>query len=1133
MSAPRMKAVRLALIMALPAMAGAVGVASAAPATAERTYPTWDGKQETARFATPDAAAPLREYTQASTMRVRQSGEQPSPQQIAYREAADLPQVRSGNLDFDALFALATTEMRQASVHEIRDGSYNGGNAIPCDCFETGEQWHYVWTRDLSYAAALGLATLDPQRVRNSLLFKLSGYRDGVKPSPAVAGSADGLQIIQDTGSGGSWPVSTDRVSWAFGADEALKALPAAERKVFAATALKALANTIENDRLAAYDHGTGLYTGEESFLDWREQSYAAWIPGDLSSMATSKALSTNVGHYKALTLAAQLAREQGDAVRADKYAAWAVDLKRAINQQLWLADAGMYSSLTAGHFDGVAMHKFDWLGQALAIVTGVADARQAQSILAHYPHGPMGAPVIYPQQQDVAVYHNRAMWPFVTAYGLKAAALAGNDAVADAAYDTLMRGAALNLSNMENLEWLSAQPMLEDKQHGDLSGPVISSRRQLWSVGAYIGMVVGQVFGVSTTGDGIAVRPFVTAQLRRTTFAGSDVATLSNLRLQGKRLQMKLLLPAAADGEGHYAIDGVTVNGKPLGAEPSVAWGALADDNVIEIKLGKLVAAQPGQRDKQSNVSAAPLARDHAVYAPREPRIAGVERGTYGIPVVRIADDANAGDSADIVYNIYRDGQLAAPRISAGGTAGASGALTTLWPDRREGRAAPGRKGMASNACYAVEAVYASSGNRSHHSAPVCLNTGEEIAIKDGKGGKRFLQNWGAPADSYTVQHIAIRQPGSYALQYKYRNTANQINLGISGGVKWAVLKDSHGAIAAQGVVQLPHTGAQAGPGYSTPLNAELKAGSYSLTLSDFYNMSYLRSNTTFAAAGGVSGPSNRVDLLALRVMPLAPNTHGSLKIVDNIASPQLGNSRSLRIYLPPSYDTQPQKRYPVLYMHDGQNLFDATTTSYGTAWDVGRTMDRLIANGEMQEAIVVGIDNTSDRIPEYTPCCDPQYGGGKLDAYQAFITDTVKPYIDGSLRTLPGREHTAIMGSSLGGIASVYIAEHRPDIFSKAGGVSSSFWWNRRDLIAKAPAPSTHRPVKYYIDAGTNGDGMDDTIAMRDAMLAKGYKLGQDLYFYAAEGGVHNEKSWAERLHLPLTWFFPAQPADGVKPR
>ncbi|UUZ57297.1 hypothetical protein LP419_27405 [Massilia sp. H-1] len=167
---------------------------------------------------------------------------------------------------------------------------------------------------------------------------------------------------------------------------------------------------------------------------------------------------------------------------------------------------------------------------------------------------------------------------------------------------------------------------------------------------------------------------------------------------------------------------------------------------------------------------------------------------------------------------------------------------------------------------------------------------------------------------------------------------------------------------------------------------------------------------------------------------------------MVPDFASPQLGNSRQLRIYLPPSYDENPAKRYPVLYMHDGQNLFDAKTAAYGAEWGIDETANHLIASGVMDEVIVVGIDNTPDRFKEYTPCCDPKHGGGKIDAYQAFITDTVKPYIDKTLRTLPGRENTAIMGSSLGGIASVVIAQKRPDVFSKAGGVSSSFWWNQR---------------------------------------------------------------------------------------
>jgi predicted alpha/beta superfamily hydrolase len=246
---------------------------------------------------------------------------------------------------------------------------------------------------------------------------------------------------------------------------------------------------------------------------------------------------------------------------------------------------------------------------------------------------------------------------------------------------------------------------------------------------------------------------------------------------------------------------------------------------------------------------------------------------------------------------------------------------------------------------------------------------------------------------------------------------------------------------------------------------------------------------------------------------------TAGRIVIIDKFESPQLHNSRSLRIYLPPGYDAHPQQRYPVLYMHDAQNLFDAATATYGVEWGMAKTMDRLIAQGAIEPAIVVGIDNTADRIAEYTPCCDQKYGGGKLDAYERFIIDTVKPYADKTLRTLPDRAHTAIMGSSLGGIASVDIAQRHPEVFSMAAGLSSSFWWNERAMVKQVPP---HVPVRFYIDAGTNNDGLEDTTAMRDAMQAAGYRLGTDLYFYTLEGGIHNEKSWAARVHLPLTWFF-----------
>jgi len=840
-----------------PAQGPATDPHRGAAATGALDFATWDGKQEHARFSSPDPQAALRTYVHSTTMQLRD----PGPQSISYKEDAAQPVVRSGNLAFDALFALAVHEMKQDSVEEIRDGNYNGNAPIPCDCFETGEKWHYVWTRDLSYAADLGLAMLDPQRVRNSLDFKLSGWRAGIPRAAQVAGTPDGLQIVQDTGSGGSWPVSTDRITWAFAAEETLRNLAPAERAAFAAKALQALSNTIDNDRIAAFDAAAGLYTGEESFLDWRDQSYAAWIPNDLASMSSSKALSTNVGHYKALRLAAELAREQGDAARAKRYAGWAADLKRAINARLWLPEAGMYSSLTAAHFDGAPMHKFDWLGQALAIVTGVADETRTRSILAHYPHGPMGAPVIWPQQQGMPVYHNRAMWPFVTAYGLRAASIGGNAAVADAAYDSLIRGAALNLSNMENLEWLSGQPVLLDEQHPELIGPVINSRRQLWSVGGYIGMVVRNVFGVSTTAGGIRLQPFVTTRLRAGMIGADGVATLRNLRLQGRAVDVVLRLPAAGgpgQASGHYPVASILLNGQPVGAD--IRWDQLKDRNTIEIRFAKALAGTPAIR----RVQADPYREDPAVFGPREPRIETLARGAGGKAVLAIAAPTQPAEPGAVLYNVYRDGKPVAQGLSA-----------RSWTDAR----------ATAGACYAVEAQFTASGNRSHHSQPRCLDDGVAIAATDARvessatlagPNARFaephLAGWGKPDDRFAVRDVRVPQAGDYAVQIRYHNGANQVNLGISGGVKWLAVKDRSGTVVAQGVVQLPHARldkANTPTVFSTPLTARLAAGSgYRIEMSDFYNMSYLQSNSSFSAAGGVEGPSNRFDIYGVRLL-------------------------------------------------------------------------------------------------------------------------------------------------------------------------------------------------------------------------------------------------------------------------
>ena len=470
-----------------------------------------------------------------------------------------------------------------------------------------------------------------------------------------------------------------------------------------------------------------------------------------------------------------------------------------------------------------------------------------------------MGPPVIWPQQQGTPVYHNRAMWPFVTGYGLKAAVRGKNASVADAAYASLMRGAAVNISNMENLEWLSGQPLLLDEQHPELIGPVINSRRQLWSVGAYIGMVVENVFGVSAGDDGITLAPFVTATLRRETFKDSDQATLHNLRLRGQRIGVRLLLPKAGSGKGYYQVASILHNGQP--SADTIAWAALRDGDMIEIRLGALA----GGDSTIQRVNADPYVESPAVFAPHEPRIASLERDVDGRARLQIGSGGDGGESAATVYNVYRDGKLVAARVPAG-----------AWTDREIGP----------NACYAVEAQFSASGNRSHHSVPRCVAPAVEIPVTDprvqasvkltpaaGRYAAARLADWGQPADRFEVRDVRIGEPGDYRVQVRYHNGANQINLGISNGVKWLAVLDAQGKTVAQGVVQLPHAKfdkTRTPTVLSTPLAARLQPGAYTLRLSDFYNMSYLDSNASFSGAGGTAGPWNRVDVFGVRITPI-----------------------------------------------------------------------------------------------------------------------------------------------------------------------------------------------------------------------------------------------------------------------
>lgn len=258
-----------------------------------------------------------------------------------------------------------------------------------------------------------------------------------------------------------------------------------------------------------------------------------------------------------------------------------------------------------------------------------------------------------------------------------------------------------------------------------------------------------------------------------------------------------------------------------------------------------------------------------------------------------------------------------------------------------------------------------------------------------------------------------------------------------------------------------------------------------------------------------------------------------GELQVLTGVSSPQLDNRRDILVYLPPSY-RHSARRYPVLYMHDGQNLFDQAT-SYCGEWEVDETMETLSQEGV--EAIVVGIPNLgAERLSEYSPFSDPRYGGGRGDAYLAFIVETLKPLIDGDFRTLPEREHTGIMGSSMGGLISFYAFFHRPETFGFAGAMSPSLWFNRQaifDYMSQAP----FTPGRIYLDIGTNecSDLLIDRIALRGRsrhfhehirqmyllLREKGYHPRQHVRYVEEWGAIHHELAWARRLREALRFL------------
>jgi predicted alpha/beta superfamily hydrolase len=250
-----------------------------------------------------------------------------------------------------------------------------------------------------------------------------------------------------------------------------------------------------------------------------------------------------------------------------------------------------------------------------------------------------------------------------------------------------------------------------------------------------------------------------------------------------------------------------------------------------------------------------------------------------------------------------------------------------------------------------------------------------------------------------------------------------------------------------------------------------------------------------------------------------------GRLKVLRNVGGPRSGRRRDLLALLPTSYPDG-QARYPVLYMHDGQNLFDPAT-SYAGAWRVGRALDTIRQDG--MEAIVVGVPNAGEqRIEEYSPFRDARIGGGGGDDYLEWLGGTVKPLVDGMFRTRPEPGATCVAGSSMGGLISLYALFRYPEVFGVAGAMSPALWFARRSIFAWLGGRDLIAG-RVYLDAGT-AEGpllLADVARLRDSLIDGGYRIGRNLSCVFESGGRHDETSWGRRLPAALRFMLdPARP-------
>ncbi len=444
-------------------------------------------------------------YDLVLTLNAKEDKRTTNPRWELSASITDYPRYESEYPIVDALYNLSLEEMTKAIEKD--------------STLRTGKEWAGVWTRDVSYSIILSMAILQTKAAQYSLMRKV---QDGV--------------IIQDTGTGGAYPVSTDRMIWAVAAWEIYKVTG---DQAWLKTTYPIIRKSIDADLENALDKTTGLVKGESSFLDWREQTYPDWMePADIYQ---SLSLGTNAIHYQANVVLAAMARELDKSDVAEKHQRIANEIRNAINRNLWLDDRNYYAQYLYGRTFRILSPRSEALGEALCVLFDIADKDRAVRVVVNTPVNKFGIPCIYPQIPNIPPYHNDGIWPFVQSYWTMASAKAGNEEAVLESLAAIWRPAALFLTNKENFV----------ASTGDFAATQINSDNMLWSLAGNIGMIYKVLFGIHYNDNSLIFRPFVPEALK-------GKRTLTNYRYRDATLDIEM------EGFGNE-INTITMDGQPL----------------------------------------------------------------------------------------------------------------------------------------------------------------------------------------------------------------------------------------------------------------------------------------------------------------------------------------------------------------------------------------------------------------------------------------------------------------------------------------------------------------------------------------------------------------------------------------